>query len=61
MHVCPHRGVNGVVGDSPQCGLQRGLHEWSQHEQGLKIVADRALDVTVMFYRATVQQARLVE
>lgn len=52
-NICPHRRVKRVVGDSLQCGPQRGLHERSQHEKGLQIVADRALRVAIMFYRAT--------
>lgn len=61
IHACPHRRVRRVVGDSPQRGLQRGLHERSQHEKRLQIVANGALHVAVMFYRATAQQARLVD
>lgn len=59
--VCPHRRVSGTVGDPPQCGPQRGLHERSQHEEGLQIVADGALSVALMFYRAATQQTRLVD
>lgn len=61
IRVCPHRRVRGTVGDAPQCGLQRGLHERSQHQEGLQIVADGALSVTLMFYRAAAQQTRLVD
>lgn len=55
------RWVNGVIGDSPQSGLQGAFHEWSQQEKSLQIVPDGTLGVAVMFYRTTIQQTRLVE
>lgn len=55
------RWVNGVIGDSPQRGLQRAFHKWSQQEKGLQIVTDGALGAAVMFYRAAAQQTRLEE
>lgn len=57
----PYRGITGVIGDAPQRGLQRALHERGQHEQGLQVVADGALRVAVVLDWSAGQQAGLVK
>ena len=43
----------GIVGDTGESCVQRLLHEGSQADEDLQIVADRSLQLALMFDLAT--------